>query len=209
MSTRDFFLPESRKRVGRAVEAIESGTSAEVVVTVRRRAGHYRQTDLYAGAGLALAMLAFLLFDEHVYEVAWMPVNVVVAFVVGAFVTANAPALRRALTSPRLIADSVRTAGRAAFYDLGISRTKGRTGVLVFVAMFERKVELVVDVAVHPDELGSEWRAAVAALEAAVRGRPDFDAFLVALESLRAPLARALPIQPDDVNELPNEPVMA
>ena len=207
MAERDFFESEARKRVGAAVEDIESGTSAEVVVTVRRRAGHYRQTDLYAGAGLALVMLVFLLFDEHPFDVRWMPVDVLVAFFIGAVVTSNTPALRRLLTSPRVLAESARTAARAAFYDLGISRTTGRTGILVFVSMFERRVIVVGDVAIDPKTLGPEWQVMEGALQGSL-APPDLERFLAAMVTMKTPLARALPIQPDDVNELPNEPVM-
>jgi putative membrane protein len=209
MAVRDFFVPEARRRVGQAVEEIERETSAEVVVTVRKRSGHYRQTDLYAGAAFALAMLAFLLFDAHPFDVGWMPVDVIVAFGVGAFASAEVTLLRRALTSPRLLRESTVTAARAAFYELGISRTTGRTGVLVYVSMFERRVVVVPDIAVKPDELGAEWTAAEQALQASVANGPDFERFLTALASIHAPLVRALPAQPGDVNELPNEPVMA
>lgn len=208
MSERDFFQPEARKRVGVAVGGIEAGTAAEVVVTVRKRAGHYRQTDLYAGAGLALAALVFFLFDEHPFDIGWMPLNVVVVFLVGALLTANLRGLRRLLTSPHVLAVSARTAAHAAFYDLGISRTSGRTGILVFVSMFERRVLVVPDIAVDPKVLGPEWVRAEQALQAAITP-PDLERFLDALALLSAPLARALPIQPDDVNELPNEPVMS
>jgi len=209
MAAKDFFLPESRKRVGQTVEAIERGTSAEIVVTVRNRAGHYRQTDLYAGAALALVMLVYLLFDSQEFDVVWMPFDVIFAFVIGAVGVANAGGLRRFLTSPRLLRESATAAAHSAFYDLGISRTKGRTGVLVFVAIFERRVEVVGDIAIDPKALGSEWGAAAETLQAAIGGNPDFDGFLAALATMSAPLARVLPVQPDDVNELPNEPVMA
>jgi putative membrane protein len=209
MAVRDFFLPEARKRVGQAVEAVESGTSAEVVVTVRKRAGHYRQTDLYAGASFALVMLLYVLFDPRPFDVEWMPLYVIVAFAVGAIGIANLDGARRFLTSPRVLHESSVAAARAAFYDLGISRTKGRTGVLVFVSMFERRVVVVPDIAVDPKALGSEWTAAEQALQASVATTPDLERFLTALGTLAAPLARALPIQADDVNELPNEPVMS
>jgi putative membrane protein len=209
MGVRDFFLKEARKRVGQAVEAVESGTSAEVVVTVRKRAGHYRQTDLYAGAAFALVMLLYVLFDPHPFDVGWMPLEVVVAFAVGAVGIANLESARRFLTSPRVLHESAVTAARAAFYDLGISRTKGRTGVLVFVSMFERRVVVVPDIAVDPKAIGAEWVACERALQASVAGTPDLDGFLAALGTLAAPLARVLPIQADDVNELPNEPVMS
>jgi putative membrane protein len=209
MAARDFYLPETRKRVGQAVEAIERGTSAEIVVTVRKRAGHYRQTDLYAGAGFGLAMLMYLLFDPQPFDVGWMPVNVMLAFALGALLVANVASLRRLLTSPRILRESAAVAAHAAFYDLGISRTKGRTGVLVFVSMFERRAVVVTDIALDPKALGAEWVAVEAALQASVAAGPDLERFLAALGSMTAPLARVLPIQPDDVNELPNEPVMA
>ncbi len=209
MAVRDFFLPESRKRVGQAVEAIERETAAEIVVTVRKRAGDYSQTDLFLGSVLSLVVLVYMLFDETPFDVGWMPINVMVGFLVGAGASLELAPLRRLLTPLPFLRENVRTASHAAFYDLGISRTSGRTGVLVFVSMFERRVEVVPDIAVKPDELGSEWSAAVKALEASLASGPDFDRFLTALGSIKAPLARALPIQPDDVNELPNEPVMA
>jgi putative membrane protein len=198
----------TRAARGTRVAGWRCETSAEIVVTVRKRAGHYRQTDLYAGAAVALAMLVYLLFDPREFDVAWMPFDVMFAFALGALGVAYAGALRRFLTSPRVLRESATAAAHSAFYDLGISRTKGRTGVLVFVAMFERRVEVVGDIAIDPKALGAEWGAAADALQAAIGGTPDFDRFLAALGSMSAPLARVLPVQPDDVNELPNEPVM-
>jgi putative membrane protein len=205
----DFFRPDARAKVAQAVKEIERGTSAEVVVSVRKTYGHYRHVDVYAGMGLALAMLLFLLFDPREYALEWIPLNVIVAFVLGAALTAGVTTLRRALTSRSLLRENVRRAARAAFYDLGILRTTGRTGILVYVSIFELRVEVVPDIAVKPEAIGPEWLRATQALERAVRQGFDFEAFIEALRSLAAPLARALPIQADDVNELPDEPVMA
>ncbi len=209
MAVRDFFLPESRKRVGEAVEAIERDTSAEIVVTVRKCAGQYSATDLFAGLVLALIGLTYMLVADFTFEMEWMPVNVMLGFIVGAYVTMEVAPLRRAITQKSLLRQNALTAARAAFYELGISRTSHRTGVLVFVSMFERRVEVVPDIGVKPAELGPEWTAAVDALAASVKGTPDFDRFLAALGKLKAPLDRALPGKPDDANELPNEPVMS
>ena len=209
MATRDFFLPEARTRVAGAIEQIERETAAEVVVAVRRRSGHYRHTDLYAGLALSLLMLLVLLFHPYPFEVEWMPANVLVAFAAGALLVGNVAALRRLFTSKHLLRENARMAARAAFYDMGISRTMGRTGILVYVSIFERRVEVVPDSAVKPDELGAEWGAAVAALQRALHQAPDFDGFLRGLLAMTSPLARALPIQPGDINELPNEPVVS
>jgi putative membrane protein len=209
MAVRDFFLPEARKRVGEAVEAIERDTAAEIVVSVRKCAGHYSQTDLFAGLVLALGGLVYMLFDAYPFDVWWMPVNVMLAFIVGAFASLEIPPLRRFITQGELLRQSAVTAARAAFYELGISHTTRRAGVLVYVSMFERRVDVVPDVAVKPSELGADWTAALEGLSASVRGTPDFDRFLVALAALKAPLAKALPGKPGDANELPDEPVIS
>lgn len=209
MSDSDFYANETRKRVGSAVEEIEKGTSAEVVVTVRHRSGDYRHTDMFHGAVLAFAALAFMLFDTAVFDVDVMPLNVVLAFVLGTALSHWVPGLRRAVTSKKLLDESTKRSARAAFYDLGVSRTTGRTGILVYVSIFERQVEVVPDIAVKPEELGEGWKRSLAAMQDAVRRGPSVDKFLAAMVTMKEPLAKALPIQPDDVNELPNEPVMA
>lgn len=208
MAARDFFLPDAKKRVARAIEEIEKQTAAEIVVAVRRRSGHYRHVDLAFGALVGFGALLFVLFHPQPFATEMIPVDIAIAFVVGALVCANVPPMRRLLVSRRLMNEGVRTAARAAFYDMGIARTTGRTGILVLVSTFERKVEIVPDRAVKPAELGAEWPRAVAAIEASVR-RADLDAFLAALVTIAPPLAAALPVQPDDVDELPNEPVIS
>ncbi len=205
MPTREFFLPEAKKKVARAIEEIEKQTAAEIVVAVRRRCGHYRHTDFAVGAVLAFATILFVLFAPQPFAMEKTPIDVVVAFAIGALVSANVAPLRRLLTSRRLMSANVRTAARAAFYDMRIARTTGRTGILVVVSIFERRVEIVLDSGVKPEELGAEWPGIVAAIEASARG-VSLDRFLAALGAMTPPLARALPVQPDDVDELPNEP---
>jgi putative membrane protein len=210
MATKDFFTDEARKRVGEAVEVIEKESDVEVVVSVKKRAGHYRRTDLYVGAFVAYAFLFYILFVPQEFDTQWIPVDVVIAFLFGAALSAEVSPLRRALTPRALLDDAAELAARSAFYSLGVSRTTGRTGILVFVSVFERRVLLVPDLAVKPADMGDEWAAAERALEASVAHGADFELFLTALASLKAPLTRALPAKGGQhKNQLANEPVMA
>jgi putative membrane protein len=209
MSMREFFLPDAKKRVAQAVKDVEAKTAAEIVVAVRTQCGTYRQTDHLVGAMLAFATLLVLLFHPLEFSVDFMPLNVLVGFALGEALSLGVPAVRRALTSKKQMAENVRVAARAAFFDMGIARTTGRTGVLVLVSFFERRVEVVPDSGIHVAELGPGWAAALAALEQAIRVGQGLPEFLDALRSLGAPLAAALPVQPDDVNELPDEPEFA
>jgi putative membrane protein len=192
---------EARRLATAAIAAIEAQTSAEVVVTLRRQSGDYAAADRLAGALAAFVCLLVLLFHPHPFAVATMPVDVIIAFAIGLFASARSAAVRRALTSAATRARLVATAARAAFVDQGVARTAQRTGLLVYVSLLERAVEVVADAGVDPAALGPAWTAALAALQAAV-ARGDVDAFHAALVTLGPPLAQALPRRADDRDEL-------
>jgi putative membrane protein len=206
MGTSAFTDDAAKSEVAEAIREIEKATSAEVVVAVRASSGHYRHTDYLVGFALSLFALLVFLFDEHEFSMAWMPLDTVLAFALGTFVCASVPPLRRALTSRRLMRGNVRIAAQSTFFDLGVSKTSGRTGILVYVSMFERGTEVVCDVGIDAAVLGAPFASATAALDAAVRRGQNFSRFTAALRGLGPILQRALPRLSSDVNELPDEP---
>lgn len=203
MSERDFFETKAKQRTTAAIKEIESQTSAEVVVTLRHVAGSYRHVDYLFGFFCALATLVAMLFLPHPFALASFPIDVTLAFVVGAFVCAIGAPLRRRLVSPRTRHANVRRAARESFVDLAVSRCSGRWGILVFVAAFERDVEVVADLGIDPLSIDG-WHDIVAAMRAALV-RTDLDAFLSAMKRLGPALAKKFPHRDDDVNELPDE----
>jgi putative membrane protein len=205
MSEASFYQERAKSDTRDAVGDIEARTSAEIVVALRRISGPYRDADYLAGFLLALVALLVMLFADHTFPLLSFPAGMIGAFVAGAFFSTGIAPVRRALTHPARRRAQVRAAARAAFVDLGISRTQGRTGILVFVSLFEREVEVVADVGVDPVLLGEDWTRAVAALRASVRPSPTFDAFRAALLGLAVPLEQGMPRAADDVNELPDE----
>jgi putative membrane protein len=204
MAERDFFQPEAKKKTGLAIKAIESKTSVEVVVAMRHRVAEYRSTDLMFGFVCACAALAALWFSPSTYAVEHMPFEMLGAFVVGAALSAFVHPLRRAMTPKSTVTRQLDVAARAAFYDLGISKTHRRTGLLLFASMYEGAVVLVPDAAVDKKAL-LELTPAKQAIEGAIRTR-DLDAFLKALEQITPPLEKAMPRKAGDENELPDEP---
>jgi putative membrane protein len=135
-----------------------------------------------------------------------MPVDTLVAFALGTLLSAGVAPLRRLLTSRKLMRANVTTAAHAAFVELKIARTSARSGILVFVSKFERRVEVVPDIGVDPVVLGPAFADAVTALDQALRSRSSFPKFLEALRSLGTVLGKAMPRLEGDVNELPDEP---
>ena len=205
MSEAAFFTDAAKKRVTEAVADVESRTSAEIVVVVRHASGNWREVDLAVGAAVAFGVLLILLFHPMPIAVEAMPLDVVLAFLAGAVLCSSIPPFKRALLLRKAVSARVRAGAREAFVDQGISRTRGRTGILVYVSTFERRVELVADLGVDAKLFEAEARA----LAAAVADRLDLDAFLEALRRFGPALAGALPRSDDDMNELPDAPVTA
>jgi putative membrane protein len=200
-----FFTSGARTRVTEAVANVESRTAAEVVVVVRRRSATWREADLATGAVVAFGVLMLLLFHPREIAVEIMPIDVMLAFAAGAVLCAGMPPLKRLLLPRRRVDEQVRLAARAAFVDQHVSQTRGRTGILVYVSMFERRVDVVADAGVDAKLIEAEVRA----LRASIERGPDLDAFLDALRGIGPALASALPKGEDDVNELPDAPVTA
>jgi putative membrane protein len=199
-----FFTDAARRQVTEAVVDVESHTAAEVVVVVRRTSGTWREVDLAVGAAAGFAVLLLVLFHPKPIPVIAMPVDVALGFVAGAVLSANLSLLKRALLPRRRVRAQVLAMARAAFVEHGVSRTTGRTGILVYVSTFERLVEVIADVGVDPKAVQAELDALQASLSHGAR----FDRFIAALRALGPPLGNCLPRSPDDVNELPDAPVM-
>jgi putative membrane protein len=205
MSERSFYQERAKREAKAAVEAIEAQTSAEIVVCLRGSSDHYREVDYLFGFFTSLAALVTMLYVERSFVLASFPVGVVAAFLLGALASSHVAQIRRLLVFPARKRAAVRLCARAAFHDQGVSRTRHRTGVLLYISMFERRIEVVPDVGIEAAHLGPEWKSAVARLEGCLAPSPDLDRFLSAMRALGPILGAALPREADDVNELPDE----
>lgn len=200
-----FYSDDSKKSVAAAVRAAEAKTAAEFVVALRHASGSYRDADYLAGFVAAIVLLCALLFLPQEFTTDFWPVALVAAFLAGAGLAAIVPPLRRLLTRDSRRRSQVRAAARAAFYDLGVGRTRARTGVLVFLSLFEKTVEIVPDDGLRLASAGEAGTKAIATLQASVAAN-DVGAFCHALESLGAAMGEFLPHSADDVDELPDTP---
>lgn len=201
MSDRQFLEPAAKLRTAEVVREVERHTSVELVVAMRRRASHYVGMSLAFGALCALGGFLYMWFAETVYDVHTIPLDVALTFVLGTALVASVPTLRRLLTPRGLRRRGAERAARAAFATLGIEKTRGRTGLLVYVALFERAAVLVPDRGI-PESLVTGPLASIREQLAASVEQSDFEGFLTALGRLGPACGAALPRQANDENEL-------
>jgi putative membrane protein len=204
MSEGDFFSDEAKRATAASVKSAEAQTCAEIVVAVRKSSGRYGVLAYHCGLGLAAAVVSYLLLTPALYSPFAIALDGIVAFALGTLLAANLATLRRALSRPSTLDGNVHSGARAAFFDLGISRTSGRNGLLVYASMFERRCVVLTDIGVKPERLGARWTGSERDLAEAVKRR-DLSAFQRAVAQLGALLADAHPRSQNDVNELPDE----
>ena len=188
-----------------AISALEARSSAELVVSVRARSAAYLHTHILIGVLAGLGTLAFLLFSRYPFALHWFLVDPVLIGGLVALAASRLPPIRRALTPAPMREARVRIAASALFFDKGVHHTRERTGILLYVSLLERRALLIADAAVEREVPRREWRAAAAAIDRVVASGGDGVELARALGPLGDLLARHLPRNAGDVNELADE----
>lgn len=203
------YSEEVLAKLERLVEAVEEETSVEVVVVLARRAEPYAEVAYRSGLAAALLALALLLYLPLEFSPHLILPDLLLGFAAGFALTRLSPRLTRWLTRASRRRASVDRAAAAAFQTRGVSLTRERTGLLVFVSWLEQELRLVPDVGVERRVPRDRWAAALRQLEQAGPLARFPDGLAEAFAPVRALLREHLPARDDDnPNEIPNRPVV-
>jgi putative membrane protein len=197
------FDQSSCKALTERIAQIEKNTNAELVVVVRARSDHYRHADYLFGALLALAGLLFLVFSPFEFHPYWFVVDVIVLFVAGFYVSSRSNTLRRLLTSSKFRTEAVRKSAAAMFYDAGIANTSAELGLLIYLSLLERRLELIADRGVLKAVPSLEWNQLLFELQQA-GSKPEPQSLETAMQRLGKLLAEHVPATGENPNELPD-----
>ena len=205
-----------------AVTRAERDSDGEIVTIVAARSDPYRDVALhYAVLAMLivpakLALLpqgwidraAGLLFGWNAEYSRGELMLVLVVLMVLAFLLVRLlmlwMPLRMALTPGRTKTRRVHRRAVELFRTGCELKTRGRTGVLLYLSLLERRAEIVADQAIADQVEPEIWGEAMAALIDEVKaGRPG-EGMVLAVEKIGAVLARILPKTLADPNELPD-----
>jgi putative membrane protein len=193
--------PEDHARIEAAVAEAEAGTSGDVLVVLADEVSTYREVPIAWAAALALlvppiglalglrsvlapftsgewtAAQASAVEPQTALVLTGYAMSQVLLFAVAALVISWSP-VRRRLTPRFLKRHRVK---KAAFHHFAAAHTHARqseTGVLIFVALVDRQVEILADAAIHEKAGEAPWKAAAAAVQAGMAA-PDPTAGIV------------------------------
>jgi uncharacterized membrane protein len=103
---------------------------------------------------------------------------------------------------------STRQRARQVFAELGVWDTEENSGVLIYVQLVDRRIEIVADRGIAQRVAQPEWDAICRAMERAFKQSRFEAGALEAIQAVTAILARHFPAGAVNPNELPDKPVV-
>jgi putative membrane protein len=212
-----------REKVAAAIAAAESQTSGEIVAVATPISDSYHDVALHWALVPLFAVLAWaawrpsaliwwydLLFggwspDPTQSQLLTLPMFFAALKFTVALLILKWMRLRLFLTPSATKHRRVRRRAIAIFQAAAAGRTTGKTGILIYLSMAERRAEIVADEPILAVTDDHTWGEAMTALIADVReGRPG-DGIVAAIERVGAVLAEHFPRSADDINEIPDK----
>ena len=203
--TRPRFDNAACDNLAQCVKEIEKSTDAELVIVIRARSGSYAHADYLFGFLVSFIVLLFLLFSPIVFHQIWVAIDVVLAFVAGALISSRSNFLRRLFSTEKYRLKVTRTAAAATFYEAGIANTNAEMGVLIYLSLLERKLELIADRGILRKVPSQEWNQELAELQR-IGHTPEPTVFVKAVREFGSILTCHIPATGDNPNELPDVP---
>jgi putative membrane protein len=198
------FLTEREKQQLRdAIRQAEAKTHGEIVTVIAFASGNYFYYPTLWAAVLAILSPVMLL------ALPWSlgPLGIVelqlLVFVLLAVGLRWAPIKRRLVPRDQQHLYCARRA-REQFLIQNLHTTRDRTGVLLYVSVFEQHVELLADAGIHARVPEGAWNALIRRFTARIQDGQIGDGFVEAVNANGAHLATHFPADGTNPNELPD-----
>jgi putative membrane protein len=205
-----FFSPADHQAIEAAVREAEARSAGEIVPYAVERSDRYHRALWCAatlGALSASLLAALVRWASDVWGgpiVFWIALPPAAGAALGGLAALVSPALRRALVPAGVMAERVHERATRAFLEEEVFRTRDRTGILIFVSLFEHRVVVLADRGLDGRVTPGQWEEVVLSIAAGMRrGQPG----PALAEGIRrcASLAAQAPPRPDDRDELPGQ----
>ena len=191
-------------RLDKAIQELELRSSVEFVTVIYPQSDDYRDIELWGGIILAAIYLVttFMIPTEiHLYTIL---LGTFLCFSLGIGIVKFFPSLKRFLLNKKRSARHAEIMARAVFQKAHLYRTTHHTAVLLFVSVLEQQTTLLWDLNVDLELTVEELDQLSAKFQALFNAPQPEEALLQHINDSIPLFEACLPIQPNDINELPN-----
>ncbi len=207
------FTDADLEAIRQATAEAETRTSGEIVTYFVGRVADHDEAR-WRGATLGALGLALAAGLGHWLGglwggagILWITLPSLVGAGAGFLIVALVPALERRLISEDDVERRVRLRAEAAFLEEEVFDTRERTGILILLAIFERRAVILADAGIHRAVEAGTWDRLVEELVEGVKTGRAAAAMTSVVAQCGDILERGgVELRSDDVNELPDAP---
>ena len=196
-----FLYEKQKQNIAEAIREAEARTSGELVAVIARASDDYLYIPLLWAALSALILPGALLWFD--VTSASLEIMQVATFVVAAVVF-RWPRLKMRLIPRYVKQRRAALLAREQFLLQNLHHTEQRNGILLFVSVAERYVELIADKGINEVVPLGTWDTVIQQLIEQIRLRQIETGFITAVQQCGDILAQHFPVSDKDINELPN-----
>lgn len=198
-----FLNEEQKQRLRAQIEEVEKQTSGELVTVIARQSDPYPYVPLLWASVIALSLLPLMGLAGLRFELTTVSIIQLGGFLVLSTLFRWPPLKMRLIPKQTKLRRAARSA-REQFLEQGLHHTRDRSGVLIYVSVGERYVEILADKGINEKVDQSQWDGIVADFIQAVKKGRTAEGFEQAVAACGAVLAEHFPAAPGDKNELPD-----
>lgn len=210
MQLERWFTPADHAAIEAAVKEAELTTAGEIVPFAVGRSDAYIEAS-WKGAlsgALVFSAAAATLCEIRPYWGVLLPLWIALPPALGALfgfaLTRALAPLRRWLIGPELMELRVRQRALGAFVDQEVFRTRDRTGILIFLSLFEHRVLVLGDAGINAGVQPHQWEEVAGAVAEGVRRGQPGPALADGIRRCAGLLAAHVARRPADQDELGN-----
>jgi putative membrane protein len=196
-------------RITAAVNEAESKTSGEIVPYFTETSDDYRIAHWRGGALFAGLTMCVLLLVQARSET-WLPLSIlegsgltITGFFLGFLLVRLIPSFKRLLIGHSLVEHRVSERASLAFLSEEVFKTRERTGIMIYLSFFERKVVVLGDSGINTKVKQSDWDGIVHALVKSIKENKMTDGIVEAIRQCGSLLQQhGVARRADDTDEL-------
>ena len=210
---------DDMEKIGSAVKTAESKTSGEIATAMIKESYDYAIYELMFAVIIGFVYFVVMMFfagsiEQLLQGKFWdYSVNYLIMFygfstfiIIALFYfIGNISSIDRLIVPKKIRLQKVQERATRYFMESGVYNTKDRTGILIFISIMERRVELLADSGINEKISPKKWQNIVDNIIKGIK-QNEITAHLVkSINECGDLLAEHFPIQSDDKNELTDD----
>ncbi len=193
-----------KEKIKAIIETAEAKTSGEFVPVI------LKSSDQYAAAHyrLALILSGFMATATYYFLDMTDPIILIWASLAGlllGYLLCFIPTVKKVFITQDEIAEETYQRALQAYFELGITNTKRRTGVMIFLSLMERRVFILADAGINQVVGENYWDQQVSTLVNSIKQNDFITGMETVIGQIGEKLKENFPITDDDTNELTDQ----